>query len=136
MRPFAPGPRQSPTRPELSSYIIRRPKTCLLTSFTTTQSLTEKQTMAGFLSYAACQTACNAAAVACYSAAGLTFGTVTGGVGAPAAAVACGNAQGICMASCVGASVVADVVTYTNPIGWIIAAGTAIAGGITLLRKK
>ena len=134
MRPFAPGPRQSPTRPELS-YIIRRPKTCL-TSFTTTQSLTEKQTMAGFLSYAACQTACNAAAVACYSAAGLTFGTVTGGVGAPAAAVACGNAQGICMASCAGASVVADVVTYTNPIGWIIAAGTAIAGGITLLRKK
>ena len=45
-------------------------------------------TLAGPLAYGICQTGCNAVAVACYAAAGLTFGTVTAGVGIPAAAIA------------------------------------------------
>ena len=59
--------------------------------------------IAGPLSYAICQTGCNAAGVACYTAGGLTFGTVTGGTGAPAIAIACNTALGFCMASCVAA---------------------------------
>jgi hypothetical protein len=58
---------------------------------------------AGPISYAICQTGCNALAVACYAAAGLTFGTVTGGAGMPAAAIACNTALGACMAACVAA---------------------------------
>ena len=58
---------------------------------------------AGPFSYAICQTGCNAVVVACYAAAGLTFGTVTGGAGIPAAAAACNSALGVCMAACVAA---------------------------------
>jgi len=47
---------------------------------------------AGPASYAACQTSCNTKAVACYAAAGLTFGTVVAGPAAPIAAMAC-NAE-------------------------------------------
>ncbi|KAI7900721.1 uncharacterized protein BX663DRAFT_438581, partial [Cokeromyces recurvatus] len=49
------------------------------------------------------QTGCNAVAVACYAAAGSTFGTVTGGAGIPAAIVACNAALGVCMCHCVAA---------------------------------
>ena len=59
--------------------------------------------IAGPFSYGLCQTGCNALAVACYGAAGLTFGTITAGVGAPAAALACNVALGTCMAGCVAA---------------------------------
>ena len=52
------------------------------------------------ISYGACQTACNAGVVTCYTAAGLTFGAATGGVALPAAAIACNTAQGTCMAAC------------------------------------
>jgi hypothetical protein len=58
---------------------------------------------AGPLSYGLCQTGCNALAVACYAAAGLTFGTVTAGIGAPAAAIACNVALGTCMTGCIAA---------------------------------
>lgn len=54
---------------------------------------------AGPLAYAACQTVCNAAAVKCYAAAGLTFGTITFGLGTPLVAIGCSAAQGLCMAS-------------------------------------
>ena len=70
----------------------------------------------GPLAYAGCQTTCNLAAVACYSAAGLTFGTITLGAAATgplgwgawiasfftttsSAAAACSAAQGVCMAT-------------------------------------
>ena len=46
-------------------------------------------TYAGPLSYGICQTGCNALVVACYAGAGLTFGTVTAGIGMPAAAIGC-----------------------------------------------
>ncbi|KAF9276334.1 hypothetical protein BGZ88_001800 [Linnemannia elongata] len=58
---------------------------------------------AGPLAYGICQTGCNALAVACYSAAGVTFGTVTAGAGIPAAVVACNTALGTCMVACVAA---------------------------------
>ena len=43
----------------------------------------------GPVAYGICQAGCSALVVACYSAAGLTFGTITAGIGAPAAAIAC-----------------------------------------------
>ena len=55
--------------------------------------------MASLVSYGACQTTCNAAVVACYSAAGLTFGAAFP-AGLPAAAVTCSEAQAACMAVC------------------------------------
>ncbi|KAF9925183.1 hypothetical protein FBU30_004990 [Linnemannia zychae] len=53
--------------------------------------------------YGICQTGCNALVVACYSAAGATFGTVTAGVGVAPAIIACNAALGTCMAGCVAA---------------------------------
>ena len=53
--------------------------------------------MASLVSYGACQTACNAGVVVCYSAAGLIFGAATGGAALPPAAIACNTAQGSCM---------------------------------------
>jgi hypothetical protein len=55
---------------------------------------------AGPLAYALCQTGCNTAAVACYGAAGATFGTVTAGAGIPLAVVGCNASLGACMAAC------------------------------------
>lgn len=60
----------------------------------------------GPLAYGICQTGCNAVAVACYAAAGYTFGTVTGGLGVPSAIVACNASLGTCMAACVAAGFV------------------------------
>jgi len=55
---------------------------------------------AGPAAYGICQAACAAAVVACYSSAGLIFGTVTAGAGAPVAAVACNAAFAKCSAAC------------------------------------
>ncbi|KAL7281080.1 cysteine-rich protein [Trametes coccinea BRFM310] len=55
---------------------------------------------AGLLSYGVCQTGCNALAVACYAAAGYTFGTVTAGLGTPAVVLGCNAALGKCSAAC------------------------------------
>ena len=56
--------------------------------------------MASVVSYGACQSACNAGVLICYSAAGLVFGAATGGAAIPNAAIACNAAQGSCMAAC------------------------------------
>lgn len=56
--------------------------------------------MASLGSYALCQTACNAGAVACYASFGFVFGTVTAGAGVPAAVAGCNAALGTCMAAC------------------------------------
>jgi hypothetical protein len=61
--------------------------------------------VAGPLTAISCQTLCNMGAVACYSAAGLTFGTITLGAGVPAAAVACSAGQGLCTATCIATGV-------------------------------
>ncbi|KAG2358767.1 cysteine-rich protein [Suillus spraguei] len=55
--------------------------------------------VAGPIAYAICQTGCNCLAVACYSAAGFTFGVPIPGV-TPAAIMACNAGLGTCMAAC------------------------------------
>jgi hypothetical protein len=57
-------------------------------------------TEGGIISYGICQTGCNALAVACYAAAGFTFGVPTWGAAIPAALVSCNNALGVCMTVC------------------------------------
>jgi hypothetical protein len=58
---------------------------------------------AGPFAYGICQTGCNALAVACYAAAGVTFGTVTAGAGVPAVIIGCNAGLGTCMVGCVAA---------------------------------
>ncbi|KAF5322939.1 hypothetical protein D9619_002268 [Psilocybe cf. subviscida] len=55
---------------------------------------------AGPIAYGICQTGCNTLAVACYTAAGLTFGTIVAAPAAPAVALACNAALGTCSAAC------------------------------------
>ncbi|KAH7042872.1 hypothetical protein BKA57DRAFT_483025 [Linnemannia elongata] len=55
------------------------------------------------LAYGICQTGCNSLAVACYGAAGFTFGTLTAGAGIPAVIVACNAGLGTCMVGCIAA---------------------------------
>ncbi|KAK6842002.1 hypothetical protein PG987_002862 [Apiospora arundinis] len=59
-------------------------------------------TLAGPSAYGACQAGCSGLVVACYSAAGFTFGTVAAAA-APAAIVACNGAYGTCQAACAAA---------------------------------
>lgn len=54
----------------------------------------------GIIAYGLCQTGCNGVAVACYAAAGFTFGVPTGGAAIPAVLVGCNAALGACMATC------------------------------------
>jgi hypothetical protein len=62
-----------------------------------------KRVNAGPLAYGICQSGCNFAAVACYAAAGFTFGTITGGAGVPAVIATCNASLGTCMACCIAA---------------------------------
>ncbi|KAI0089603.1 hypothetical protein BDY19DRAFT_872480, partial [Irpex rosettiformis] len=55
---------------------------------------------AGPIAYGICQTGCNAVAVACYAAAGFTFGTVVAAPATPAVIIACNAALGTCSAAC------------------------------------
>ncbi|KAG1759280.1 hypothetical protein EDD22DRAFT_906775 [Suillus occidentalis] len=54
--------------------------------------------VAGPIGYAICQTGCNGIAVACYSAAGFTFGVAP--PAAPPEIIACNAALGAYMAAC------------------------------------
>ncbi|CAJ0842610.1 10517_t:CDS:2, partial [Entrophospora sp. SA101] len=54
--------------------------------------ISTSQVNAGLLAYGLCQTACNAAWVSCYAAAGIVAGA-TGGAALPPAAIACNVAQ-------------------------------------------
>ncbi|KAF8434007.1 cysteine-rich protein [Terfezia claveryi] len=58
---------------------------------------------AGPLAYGICQAGCSALVVSCYTAGGLTFGTITAGAGAPAIALACNASYGVCQAACAAA---------------------------------
>lgn len=53
-----------------------------------------------------CYAGCAAVVVACYSAAGAVFGTITAGIGTPPAILACNAAFGACMAKCTVATAV------------------------------
>ncbi|GAA5804018.1 hypothetical protein EDC94DRAFT_596572 [Helicostylum pulchrum] len=57
----------------------------------------------GLLTYGLCQSGCNALAVACYTAGGATFGTVTAGLGIPSVIAGCNSALGACMLGCIAA---------------------------------
>ncbi len=59
-------------------------------------------TAAGPASYGICQAGCSAVVVACYSAAGAVFGTVTAGVATAPAILGCNVAFGKCSAVCAG----------------------------------
>ena len=55
---------------------------------------------AGPAAYGVCQAGCAGIVVACYTAAGATFGTVTAGAGTPAVIIGCNTAFGACCAKC------------------------------------
>ncbi|KAF8872939.1 hypothetical protein BD779DRAFT_1452367 [Infundibulicybe gibba] len=56
--------------------------------------------LGGPIAYGICQTGCNSLAVACYAAAGFTFGTVVAAAATPAVIVACNAGLGTCSAAC------------------------------------
>jgi hypothetical protein len=58
------------------------------------------QSVAGPAAYGLCQTGCSALVVACYTAAGATFGTVVAAAAAPPAILGCNAAFGACSAKC------------------------------------
>ncbi|KIJ92581.1 glycoside hydrolase family 31 protein [Laccaria amethystina LaAM-08-1] len=55
---------------------------------------------AGPIAYGLCQTGCNTVAVACYAAAGFTFGTIVAAPATPAVILGCNSALGVCSATC------------------------------------
>ena len=71
---------------------MRLPKLLLPILYTAT-------TMAGPAAYGICQAGCAGVAMACYSAAGATWGA-TLGASAPATVIACNAAFGACSAKC------------------------------------
>jgi len=93
--------------------------------------------MASLFIYGICQSACHAAAVACYSAAGGVFGATTGGTAIPPALIACNTSLGSCMIVC-GGKFLGEASAETTVTGCIagplLAIGgvavTAISGGI------
>ncbi|CAN0297888.1 unnamed protein product, partial [Pylaiella littoralis] len=56
-----------------------------------------------------CSGRCNTVAVACYAAAGATFGVATGGAAVPVVILGCNGALGTCMAACWGVTGAAAV---------------------------
>jgi len=63
-------------------------------------SMTVDEVDAGPVLGALCSAGCATLAVACYSAAGAVFGTITAGAATPPAILACNAAFGTCMANC------------------------------------
>ena len=61
----------------------------------------------GPVAYAICQAGCAAVVVACYSAAGFVFGTVTAGAATAPAVLACNAAFAKCSAACAAAALLA-----------------------------
>jgi hypothetical protein len=58
------------------------------------------QSAAGPIGYGICQAGCSGLVVACYTAAGATFGTVVAAAAAPPAILGCNAAFGACSAKC------------------------------------
>lgn len=55
---------------------------------------------AGSAAVRICQGGCSALVGSCYTAGGYTFGTVTGGSGAPGVVLGCNSGYSACMKSC------------------------------------
>lgn len=60
--------------------------------------------LAGPAAYGICQAGCSGIVVACYGAAGFTFGTVVAAAAAPPAILTCNSAFGACQAACAAAA--------------------------------
>ncbi|PPQ74617.1 hypothetical protein CVT24_004163 [Panaeolus cyanescens] len=71
----------------------------LATSAMLAMTLRPSTVSAGPIAYGICQTGCNVVAVACYAAAGFTFGTIAAPL-APPAILGCNAALGTCSATC------------------------------------
>ena len=67
--------------------------------YTASRTATVVSVLASPVAYGVCQAGCSAVVVACYTAAGCTFGTVLA-AGAPAAIIGCNSAYGTCQAAC------------------------------------
>ncbi|KAE8144257.1 hypothetical protein BDV25DRAFT_145813 [Aspergillus avenaceus] len=88
----------------LSSLVNRTqhpnyPKMRLAVSSTILTPLLAYNAFAGPAAYGVCQAGCSAVVMACYSAAGFTWGA-TLGASAPASIIACNGAYGTCQAAC------------------------------------
>ncbi|KAK0204044.1 hypothetical protein DFS33DRAFT_1336384 [Desarmillaria ectypa] len=77
-------------------------------AFLVTSLALAPQAYAGPIAYGICQTGCNVVAVACYAAAGFTFGTVAAPA-APPAIVGCNTALGTCSAACASVVLLAPI---------------------------
>ncbi|KAK0211506.1 hypothetical protein IW262DRAFT_1468047 [Armillaria fumosa] len=75
-------------------------------TFLVTSLTLAPQAYAGPIAYGLCQTGCNVVVVACYAAAGFTFGTVAAPA-APAAILGCNSALGTCSAVCASVALLA-----------------------------
>ncbi|KAF8980955.1 hypothetical protein BDQ17DRAFT_1287543 [Cyathus striatus] len=64
--------------------------------------------LGGPIAYGICQTGCNTLAVACYAAAGFTFGTIAAPL-APVAIIGCNTALGTCSAACAVTALIAPI---------------------------
>ena len=81
---------------QYSIFVVMRHTVALLLLLLAVAPL---QSQGGPIAYGICQAGCATVTVACYSAAGATFGTVLA-VGAPSAIVACNTAFGTCSHAC------------------------------------
>ena len=96
--------------------------------------------MAAVFNYGACQTACNAAAVACYRAEGLVLGAAPIAAlppAAAAAATACSAALGTCMAACAERFLAeggAEVAASGGLTALVVAIGGAVLGAYRFFR--
>ncbi|KAJ7036624.1 hypothetical protein C8F04DRAFT_1394200 [Mycena alexandri] len=68
------------------------------------------------VAYGLCQTGCNNITVACYSAAGLVFGTVIADADAPVAALACNKALSECSSNCTTVQALEPIADADAPI--------------------
>ncbi|RYP75671.1 hypothetical protein DL770_007356 [Monosporascus sp. CRB-9-2] len=73
---------------------MKRTSPILLTLIAATPTI-----LAGPAAYGVCQTGCAGVVMACYAAAGFTWGATLGAT-APASIVACNSAYGACQAAC------------------------------------
>lgn len=89
---------QTPRLQNITSNIM---KLNLLTTLLTTTLLTSAPVFAGPVSYAACQAGCAGIVMACYAAAGFTWGATLGAT-APASIIACNSAYAGCQSVCAG----------------------------------
>lgn len=71
----------------------------LLLDLATISLALARSASAGPAGYGVCQAGCSAVVMACYSAAGFTWGA-TLGASAPATIIACNTAYGSCQAAC------------------------------------